>query len=177
MRLRVEGDSCSLNLWRVYKQKIAEVRDVRWTYARRCFPRGARRRMDERLLEDLGAFGVQIDQWMVAAQDAGEWFKAVKQGGGFDYDELDCGWESWSKGRTRACNSYIFEQNGKDQIESSPKQVYSCWFACYYLSITIARTSSVLRPLPPPHSISFALPACIFVSVWVCFRSLLIFPI
>lgn len=103
MQQRVEGDSCSLNLWRVYKQKIAEVRDVRWTYARRCFPRGARRRMDERLLEDLGAFGVQIDQWMIAAQDAGEWFKAVKQG----VDSIMTNWIVAEKAEAKAALGHV----------------------------------------------------------------------
>ena len=31
------------------------------------------------LLDDLRAFGIQADQWMIAAQDADERYKTVKQ--------------------------------------------------------------------------------------------------
>ena len=32
------------------------------------------------LLDDLRAFGIQTDQWTIAAQDESEWYKTVKQG-------------------------------------------------------------------------------------------------
>ena len=31
-------------------------------------------------LDDLGAFGINVDQWTTAAQDEGEWRRTAKQG-------------------------------------------------------------------------------------------------
>lgn len=55
------------------------------------------------LLEDLGAFGVQIDQWMIAAQDAGEWFKAVKQG----VDSIMTNWIVAEKAEAKAALGHV----------------------------------------------------------------------
>ena len=31
-------------------------------------------------LDDLRAFGINADEWMIAAQDEGRWYKAAEQG-------------------------------------------------------------------------------------------------
>lgn len=64
------------------------------------------------LLDDLRAFGIQTDQWMIAAQRADEWHKTLREGGGILHDELDRGREG--QGCTTAC-SRVDVRNGKKQ--------------------------------------------------------------
>ena len=73
-------------------------------------------------LDDLGAFGINADQWTTAAQDEGEWRRT--RGGTFHGKMDRCRKkQDW----TTTCNDP--ERNGKDQGEDSPKQASSCWFA------------------------------------------------
>ena len=72
-------------------------------------------------LDDLGAFGINADQWTTAemAQNSGT------RDGTF-HGEMDrC---RGSQGWTTVC-SRMPERDGKDQGEDSPKQAASCWFA------------------------------------------------
>ena len=34
-------------------------------------------------LDDLRAFGINVDQWIIAAQDEGKWRKTAEQGAGY----------------------------------------------------------------------------------------------
>ena len=78
------------------------------------------------LLDDRRVFGIETDQWRIAAQDAEEWNKIVDTRGGILHDEMDRGRES--QDCNAACSS-MPERDGKDQREGSPKQARSCWFA------------------------------------------------
>ena len=69
-------------------------------------------------LDDLRAFGINADQLTTAAQDEGEWHRAVEQGGGMFHGEMDRCRES--QGWTTTCSS-MPERDGKDQGEDSPK--------------------------------------------------------
>ena len=80
-----------------------------------------------RFLDDLGAFGINADQWTTAAQDEGEWCRTAEQGrGGTFHGKMDRCREN--QGWTTACSGML-EHDGKDQGEDSPKQAGSCWFA------------------------------------------------
>ena len=78
------------------------------------------------LLDDLRAFGIETDQWRIAAQDAEEWHKRVIQGAEFFMTKWIAAEES--QDCNAACSS-MPERDGKDQREGSPKQARSCWFA------------------------------------------------
>ena len=67
-------------------------------------------------LNDLRAFGINVDQWTTAAQDEGEWRRTAEQGA-----------ERKSQGWTTAYS--MPERDGKDQGKDGPKQAGSCWFA------------------------------------------------
>ena len=41
------------------------------------------------LLDNLRAFGINVDQWATAAQDEGEWRRTAKQGGETFHGEMD----------------------------------------------------------------------------------------
>ena len=71
------------------------------------------------LLNGLRAFGINADQWTIAAQDS--WGMAQDGGtkGGTFHSEMDRCRES--QGWTTACSS-MPERNGKDQGEDSPQQ-------------------------------------------------------
>ena len=72
-----------------------------------------------RFLDDLGAFGINADQWTTAAQDEGEWRRTAEQGrGGTFHGKMDrC---RKNQGWTAACSGML-EHDGKDQGEDSPK--------------------------------------------------------
>ena len=59
------------------------MRDVQRTRGGRGFRGGQEKEWMGCLLDDLRAFGIQTDQWRIAAQDAEEWYKTVKQGAEF----------------------------------------------------------------------------------------------
>ena len=58
------------------------MRVVRSTGEGRALRRGPGRRVDGVFPDDLGAFGINADQWTTAAQDGGEWCRTAKQGVG-----------------------------------------------------------------------------------------------
>ena len=76
-------------------------------------------------LDDLRAFDINVDQWMIAAQDEEE-LDGGKRAGPFHTKRDRCREsQSWT---TTACSS-MPERDWKDQGEKSPKQMGSCWFA------------------------------------------------
>ena len=78
-------------------------------------------------LDDLRAFGINVDQWTTAAQDDAKWRRTAEQGA----NHFMAKWTVCcikSQGWHTACSG-MPERHGKDQGEDSPKQVGSCWFA------------------------------------------------
>ena len=57
-----------------------EVCDVRRTGGGRGLRRGQEKEWMACYLDDLRAFGINVDQWTTAAQDEGEWRKTAEQG-------------------------------------------------------------------------------------------------
>lgn len=76
------------------------------------------------VLDYLRAFGTKIDQWIIAPRDEDEWYD--RRGGILDKLDRD-------REIKRCSRLYckIPDCDGKDQIQGSPKQTYSCWFARY----------------------------------------------
>ena len=78
-------------------------------------------------LDDLGAFGINGDQWTTAAQGEGEWVaqNGRTRGGTFHGKINRC---RESQDWTTTCSG-MPERDGKDQGVDNPKQAGSCWFA------------------------------------------------
>ena len=106
------------------------MRDVRRTDGGRELRGRTGKRVDGVMgcfLDDLGAFGINADQWMTAAQDEGGHLMAQNgrtKGGTFHGEMGRC---RESQGCTTACSS-MPERDRKNQGEVSPKQACSCWF-------------------------------------------------
>ena len=71
-------------------------------------------------LDDLRAFGINVDhQWKTAAQDEEEWRKTAEQGK-YRCSRESQGWTTvWSR---------MAERDEKNQGKDIPKQTCSCWF-------------------------------------------------
>ena len=79
-------------------------------------------------LNDFKAFGINADQWTTAAQDEGGRRRTAEQGAEHFMAKWIAAGSRESQGWTTAC-SRMPERDGKDQVENSPKQAGSCWFA------------------------------------------------
>ena len=76
------------------------------------------------LLDDLGAFGINADQWTTATQDEGEWRKTAEQ----RVARFMVKWITAEKARAGLRHAIVCP-NVTEQGEDSPKQASSCWFA------------------------------------------------
>ena len=73
-------------------------------------------------LDGLRTFGINADQWTTLAQDEGN---SAEQG-------AERFMSKWTAEKVRAGLRHaavLPEHDGKDQVEDSPKQACSCWFA------------------------------------------------
>ena len=56
------------------------MRDVRRIGGRRRLRKGSEKKWMECFLDDLRAFGINVDHWTTAAQDEEEWRRGAEQG-------------------------------------------------------------------------------------------------
>ena len=77
--------------------------------------------------DELGAFGINADQWTTAAQNEGKWCRTAEQGA----ERFMVKWMAADRARAglRHAAVSMSEHDGKSQGENGPKLAGSCWFA------------------------------------------------
>ena len=78
-------------------------------------------------LDDLRDFSINANLWTTATQDEGEWRKTAEQGAERFMEK----WIAAEKVRAGLGYAVVPERDRKDQGDNSPKQAWSCWFACH----------------------------------------------
>ena len=77
-------------------------------------------------LDDLRDFGINVDQWTIAAQDKGEWRGTAEQGA----ERFIAKWIALEKARAGLRHAVLCPNvTGRTKERISPKQAGSCWFA------------------------------------------------
>ena len=75
-------------------------------------------------LDDLRAFGINVDQWTTAAQDEGEWHKTVEEGAASFIPK----WIAAENVKAGLRHGVVCP-NVTGQGQDGPKQACSCWLA------------------------------------------------